>query len=372
MSSNPEELWDDIEDAFDGAVLRTATGLWTRSDGVGVLYPGKTNIFYGESESGKTLGALAAAMEVCNNGGLVFFLDYEMTIESVTARLKSIGAERSIIDNFMYKMWPEPGSKESRYALLRARIDDIIERAAALPDEEPEILVIIDSADEFLYSVDVHPNDQDAGTVMRSLLAMPLNEAGITLLLIDHSSTSQAGQAKKGPAGSYRKLANVDAALKFKVVGRHPAPGQKAKVELYIDKDRAGTLRAMCPEQPSTGTRSHFATMIVDSREDPDIIQISVESASAHSRMTNQDSILLWMYDLGATDESNAIHYKQLHYRWEQESEDNPSLEEPKSDSARQAVYAGRSKNYIVQYNDLDYLSAEGIKRCKLMLGKVE
>ncbi len=365
-------LWDDIGEAFDGAVLRTATGLWSRSDGVGILYPGMTNIFYGESESGKTMGALAAALQICRDGGLVFFLDYEMTIESVTMRLKSLGATREIAPNFMYKMWPEPGSKNDGFGTLKRRIADIIERAAALPEDGPGAVVVIDSVDEFLYSVGVHPNDQDAGTVMRGLLAMPLNEAGVTLVLIDHSSTSQQGREKKGPAGSYRKLANVDAAIKFKVVGRHPSPGQRARVEMFVDKDRAGTLRAMCPEQPSTGTRSHFGTMIVDSRDDPDFIQISVEPGTAKAKMTNQDAVLLYMFDIGATSKEKAIHYNEVHVRWETEAELNPVIDEPKKDTVRQAVLAGRGKEYITQYGSTDYLSPDGVKRCKLILGNKE
>ena len=337
------ELWEPLQDAFTGDLVRKPTGLWTRTDGKGILYPGGTNILYGESESGKTLGALAAAKEVCDAGGLVFFFDFEMSAETIVMRLRQLGADVSITENFFYVMHPELGGRNQGYPLLQKFREDIIAKAAEVP-EGTEVMVLIDSYDEFLGGMGIHPNDQEAGTEMRAHMSAPLNAEGITVVIIDHASTSEAGKAKKGSAGSFRKMANVDLSIKFHVVSQ-PAPGRLATVQLYVDKDRFGSLRAETPAMSSGDKKLPYGQMLVDSQDNPEEINISVRPGGASTRQ-KKELVMDYLKLHGAFSPEKAIHPKAIQQAWEEEHmrslEDDsvPTEEKPSSRAAETAVRA--------------------------------
>lgn len=61
-----------------------------------LLYPGKTHLFQGETESGKTWLALVAAVEVLESGGRVLWVDYEDSPATFSSRLSALLVDPSL------------------------------------------------------------------------------------------------------------------------------------------------------------------------------------------------------------------------------------------------------------------------------------
>lgn len=61
-----------------------------------LIYPGKTHLFQGETESGKTWLALVAAVEVLEAGGRVLWVDYEDTARTLAGRLWALRVDPAL------------------------------------------------------------------------------------------------------------------------------------------------------------------------------------------------------------------------------------------------------------------------------------
>ena len=72
----------DLEDENPPSMLK-------REDGNCLLYAGKVNAIFGESESGKTWIALEAIRQELLKNNVVFYLDFEDSARSIINRLKT-------------------------------------------------------------------------------------------------------------------------------------------------------------------------------------------------------------------------------------------------------------------------------------------
>src|SRR6266511_3769370 len=64
-----------LDAILDGDAPEERPTWFLRSDGVAILYPGRSHVFYGPSESLKSWAALAAAASVIESGRSVFYID---------------------------------------------------------------------------------------------------------------------------------------------------------------------------------------------------------------------------------------------------------------------------------------------------------
>src|SRR5207248_2266759 len=70
---------------------------------LGLFYPDRRQLLYGEPESGKTWLALCAAVEVMNQGNRVLWIDHEMDRRQIRQRLRALGCSaRAIKGLFTY------------------------------------------------------------------------------------------------------------------------------------------------------------------------------------------------------------------------------------------------------------------------------
>ena len=83
----------DLTDAARRRDIDPAT-MFTRTDGIGLLYPGRVHWFQGESESLKSWAAQGAAVEVLAAGGNVLYIDYEDDDRGIVARLLALGVDK--------------------------------------------------------------------------------------------------------------------------------------------------------------------------------------------------------------------------------------------------------------------------------------
>ena len=89
----------------------TRPTMFTRTDGTGLLYPGRVHWFQGESESLKSWAAQAATVEVLAAGGNVLYIDYEDDDRGIVARLLALGVDKDVLADparFRYLRPDEP------------------------------------------------------------------------------------------------------------------------------------------------------------------------------------------------------------------------------------------------------------------------
>lgn len=84
--------WDpvDLTEALSGADIPPPTIL-TRTGGPRLLYPGRTHVSIGESDSCKTWAALLVAVEVMEAGRMVLWIDFEDKARGTVSRLRNRG-----------------------------------------------------------------------------------------------------------------------------------------------------------------------------------------------------------------------------------------------------------------------------------------
>lgn len=206
--------------------------LLLRSDGVPLLYPGRSNAFIGESESGKSFGwQVAAAQELRNPaGGVVAVTDFENDVYAVIERLRALGVtDDEMLDRLIYLSPDGPWSDQAAYQLATIR-----QKALAL--------VVIDGVTDGMAALGLDPDkNKDAATFDRMLIK-PFARTGAAVVLIDHVVKDREGRGRFA-IGAQHKLAAIDgAAFIFDVVqpfGRE----REGLIRISLTKDKPGWLR---------------------------------------------------------------------------------------------------------------------------------
>lgn len=237
-----------LEKVLRGEKISPAPTVFSRDDGVHLLYPMRLNSLFGESESLKSwIALLATAQEVCL-GNHVLFVDYEDAPETAVDRLKSFGVPDESIENLFTYIRPS----ETFSALAEAIINDlIIERGGPT-------LVVIDGVTEAMTQSGLEPND--GGDVVRFYSGFPkwFARKGAAVLMIDHVTKSNEGRGRWA-IGSERKISGIDgAAYKIELIdpfGR----GRVGKAKITVSKDRCGFVRQF------TGPKGLVALVELDS-----------------------------------------------------------------------------------------------------------
>ena len=79
----------DLTDALAGVDIPAPTML-ARTDGIRLVYAGRTHVFAGESESCKSWAAQIGCSQVMGEGGDVLWIDFEDDERGVVARLLAL------------------------------------------------------------------------------------------------------------------------------------------------------------------------------------------------------------------------------------------------------------------------------------------
>lgn len=208
-----------------------------RTDGLGLLYPGRINLLFGESEVGKGWVALHAVAQALDRGAGVLYLDFEDYPDTIYARLLALGATTvQLAERFRY-IRPDA-------ALDQAGQDAL---TATLADLEPDLVII----DGVTGAMSMHALDTNSATdvdAFYSLLGEPLATTGAAVVLIDHVPKATEGRGK-GPIGSQHKRARVSGGSYEVAVVRRFAPGRAGHLRISIDKDRLGAVRQRHPSR---------------------------------------------------------------------------------------------------------------------------
>ncbi len=214
-----------------------------RTDGAALLYRGKVNVLFGDSESGKTWLALAAITEQLTAGGKAAFIDLDHNgMTEIVNRLISLGAKPADLadpDRFRY-CEPEDATE----------LDYFLNDLSAW---RPEVAAL-DSLGEILPMLGLSSNLPDDYTTGHRKALLPLARVGAAVIAIDHLPKDDAARAK-GPTGTLAKQRAVNGVtLRVDVVDAF-APGHGGSASLAVFKDRGGGLRGVCPpgKRPAAG-----------------------------------------------------------------------------------------------------------------------
>jgi hypothetical protein len=223
----------DLDDEAPPSMLK-------REDGNCLLYAGKVNAIFGESESGKTWIALEAIRQELLKNNIVFYLDFEDSARSITNRLKTLKVPTDKFRMFRYANPDEPLG-EGIGEIMRTEI------MAYLPT-----LIVVDGVNAAmnLLGLDLEKN-KDATTFSQKVLK-PLRIGGAGILTIDHVTKSKDNRGNYA-IGAQAKRADIDGAAFAVSVAMPFGRGIDGALDITCTKDRPGFVRAICPDAKTVG-----------------------------------------------------------------------------------------------------------------------
>lgn len=203
-----------------------------RDDGKMLLYAGKINALIGESESGKTWIALAAAAEALSHGQRVAYLDFEDAPAGITGRLLALGATpEQLLKQLDYIAPDEP--------LTAQAVADLADVLAQAPG-----LAVLDGVNAAMTMLGLNLTDNKDVTHFSQLLLRPLKRTGAAVLTVDHVTKSKDGRGLNA-IGAQAKRADIDGAAYIVEAISKFGRGHQGKLRLTVSKDRPGHIRAI-------------------------------------------------------------------------------------------------------------------------------
>lgn len=209
-----------------------------------LLYPGRVNLIYGESEAGKSWIALQAASEVLQRGGRVLWIDYEDTVRTFRNRLRTFGITDDNAERIHYLNPSKALHDHHKSHVSSPGWADLVELCRVHRYE----LAVIDTMTGAMSVEGLDPNvGTDVEATHRVLMGTIVRESGAAVLVLDHVVKSNESRGR-GPIGSERKLSVVTGAAYVveviaplsRAVGPDPIYGS---VNMKVHKDRPGYVR---------------------------------------------------------------------------------------------------------------------------------
>jgi hypothetical protein len=223
--------------------------LLQRSDGLPLLYRGRTHAFQGESESCKSWAAQFAVKQTIDAGENVLYIDFEDDAAGVVARLRSLGlAVENIAARFVYIRPDEPLCGQKGQATPAG--SDLL---TACEDRGPFALAIVDGVTEAMTTEGLALIDNaDIAAWMRRL-PRRLARMGAAVVVLDHLPKDRMSQGRYALGGQHKLAGLTGAAYKFtltryfsRATRLDPVDG---RVVISVEKDRPGYVRARATEE---------------------------------------------------------------------------------------------------------------------------
>lgn len=212
-----------------------------RTDGQCLLYAGKINAIFGESESGKTWVALEAVRQQLVQGNKVFYIDFEDSKRGIRGRLKALGVMREQFARFKYAN-PDGGYNEIAQQALLGSIRDFT------PD-----LIVMDGVNAAMNLLGLDLEKNKDATQFSQVVLRPLRLWGAAVLTIDHVTKSKDNRGNYA-IGAQAKRADIDGVAIAVDVSMPFGRGSNGKLNLKITKDRPGFVRGISQEASFVGT----------------------------------------------------------------------------------------------------------------------
>lgn len=261
----------DLSDAWAGVDV-PGPEIFARTDGVFLLYRGRTHAFQGESESCKSWAAQVAAVEVLAAGGRVLYIDFEDDARGVVSRLRSLSAPAT--DRFVY-LHPEEPIEDGKGRITAGGID-----FASVLRGDPYDLVVIDGVTEAMTTEDLDLLSNADIAVWNRRLPKRLAATGAAVVAIDHVTKNSENRGRYAIGGQHKLAGLTGAAYTFTPVrplarARHEAI--TGVISVHVMKDRPGHVRGRAVEgkvatleltsYPDGGVTAHLKPVSADESE---------------------------------------------------------------------------------------------------------
>jgi hypothetical protein len=211
-----------------------------REDGHHILYPGKINAIFGESESGKTWVALEAVRQELAKGNRVFYIDFEDSARGILNRLKIMKTPTMGFHAFLYANPDTPYTPAISEALM-----------ASLAEFQPS-LVVVDGVNAAMNLMGLDLEKNKDATEFSQRILRPLRSFGSGILTIDHVTKSKDTRGNYA-IGAQAKRADIDGVAISVTVEQPFGRGTDGALALTVTKDRPGFVRAICPDAKTLG-----------------------------------------------------------------------------------------------------------------------
>lgn len=224
--------------------------VYPRSDGAHLLYRGGVHWMQGETETGKTWVALAAVAEEIRSNSTVAFIDFEMSVAAIVARLQALGCTRGDIYRQLLYFRPRDGMDLERPDGEEEDEDNWIVPIVTpswdyLGHSLREVrLVVVDGVTEAMqmHRLEIISNNDVAAFIAR---LRRVADNGPAVLAIDHISPKSDRSGGAYAMGAVHKLNGVDVAYSVRGITK-PTPTRPGRLRLRLRKDRHGHLDALC------------------------------------------------------------------------------------------------------------------------------
>lgn len=254
-----------------------------RLDGVRLFYAAKVNAILGESESGKTWVALLAVAQALADGGRVIYLDFEDTPAGIVGRLRTLG----VPDDSMMARLSYIGPDEVLHAAASSDLREHLELV------QPA-LVVLDGWNASMTLLGLDLNSNTDATRFSQVLLKPLAASGAAVVAIDHVPKSKEARGKGGIGAQAKRAMLTGCAITVDVAepfGR----GMTGRLRLYVDKDRAGHVRAVSADAKFAGTA------ILESDAATGNVTVSIQPPDMAPRVEKEDNRRAYLMEEIAT-----------------------------------------------------------------------
>lgn len=189
---------------------------------------GVVHTWYGEPDTGKSLIALWACIQVMRGGENALYIDEEGTKRLVTERLAGLGADPQLVrERFYYYNRPQLATSDEH-------LEQLTDAAQAIRPG----LVIFDSWIDFLANDGRSENSSDEVTQWAACMTKPLMDVGASVVILDHVPKDGSGRGARGSGGKLGWIAAGHKVTVKSVFNRHTM----GEVQFRIEKDREAAL----------------------------------------------------------------------------------------------------------------------------------
>lgn len=263
--AEPVTTWQplDLTAYVDGTFKPAQPSLMTRTDGIGLLYPGLVHSLNGESESGKSMLAIAETSIQLKARHRVLFLDYESDPATVVDRLLKMGTPKNAITEHLHYAQPEVDP-------VTSTVHELHQWQQILSTEYT--LAVIDGVTEALgtSSASSMDNDEVAHWIRKVPRAIADN-TGAATVLIDHVTKSREGRGRFA-IGAQSKLSSLSGAA-YMVEPLEPlGVGMEGRLQIKVAKDRPGSVRPHSVGWDKTDRLAIIAEAVIDSTDPAKIV----------------------------------------------------------------------------------------------------
>jgi hypothetical protein len=234
----------------------TEPTMYTRTDGVPLVYPARLNLFMGETESCKTWAALSIIADEIKAGNAGLLVDLEDAPQTAVERLLALGVTPEEITAGLLYAAPEVPFDDLAVAHLTVALTE-----RSVMAERELTVAVVDSVSETmaLDNLDVNLSTD----VVKFYRGMPqwLADQGAGVILLDHVTKSNEARGRWA-IGSERKISGLTGAAYSFSTAQPFGRGAVGRVRVTVSKDRPGYMQAHC------GAGRHVATFVLTSSAD--------------------------------------------------------------------------------------------------------